>query len=353
MKKHFAAVAAIGWMVSTSALAQSSVRLSGLVDTYAAHVKALGAARSTNVVNGGGLSTSYFSFDGTEDLGGGLSARFALAAFFRSDSGASGRNDTDVYFSRDASVGLANAWGSITAGRASAPNFIPSVLANPFGNSIPFSPLMQHSNVNVNGWTYKTSPADTGWSNQVILGFTPVAGLRVNLQYQFGEQASDSPTSGRKNVGANFIYGNGPLGVVGYYERDQIQNPNPLTPITVSVANVAVPATKQVWMVGATYDLRFVKLYGTFGRGSTDVIDTASKTTSAGVSVPIGAGQLLAAAARTQVDLGASDKTRTTMTVGYDYNLSKRSDLYMLVMRDRATALSSGTSLAAGIRHRF
>ena len=43
----------------------------------------------------------------------------------------------------------------------------------------------------------------------------------------------------------------------------------------------------------------------------------------------------------------------TTTTVGYDHNLSKRTDVYGVVMNDRFTGLKSGTSLAVGIRHRF
>jgi predicted porin len=44
---------------------------------------------------------------------------------------------------------------------------------------------------------------------------------------------------------------------------------------------------------------------------------------------------------------------RTTATIGYDYLLSRRSDLYVSVMRDRATGVSSGTSFGLDLRHRF
>ena len=50
---------------------------------------------------------------------------------------------------------------------------------------------------------------------------------------------------------------------------------------------------------------------------------------------------------------GAWDGKHTTTTVGYDHNLSKRTDVYGVVMNDRFTGLKSGTSLAVGIRHRF
>jgi predicted porin len=39
--------------------------------------------------------------------------------------------------------------------------------------------------------------------------------------------------------------------------------------------------------------------------------------------------------------------------VGYDYNLSKRTDLYAMLMSDKITTFESGTSLGLGVRHRF
>jgi predicted porin len=47
------------------------------------------------------------------------------------------------------------------------------------------------------------------------------------------------------------------------------------------------------------------------------------------------------------------DPKRDTLTLGYDYNLSRRTDVYSLLMLDKYTGLASGKSLALGIRHRF
>jgi predicted porin len=47
------------------------------------------------------------------------------------------------------------------------------------------------------------------------------------------------------------------------------------------------------------------------------------------------------------------DSTRTTASLGYDHYRSKRPDVYTVLMHDRITDLKSGTSLIAGIRHRF
>ena len=79
--------------------------------------------------------------------------------------------------------------------------------------------------------------------------------------------------------------------------------------------------------------------------------DAKLKTATLGASVPMGAGKILAAYARTRNNL--LDATRQTLTVGYGYDLSKRTDLYANVMHDRITDRSNGTSFGVGVRHRF
>jgi len=44
---------------------------------------------------------------------------------------------------------------------------------------------------------------------------------------------------------------------------------------------------------------------------------------------------------------------RTTLSVGYLHNLSKRTELYAVLMHDKVDGLSSGGGYSLGIRHRF
>ncbi len=89
-------------------------------------------------------------------------------------------------------------------------------------------------------------------------------------------------------------------------------------------------------------------------RDYTTVTDDRIRTFHVGASIPVGAGAVLlqTAQSRQSPDVGASTK-RTTTTVGYDYNLSKRTDLYALYMNDKFTSLAAGNSVVIGIRHRF
>ena len=199
---------------------------------------------------------------------------------------------------------------------------------------------MLHANVplfNGTGWT-GTTPADTGWSSQIAYTTPSFGGLRGTLQYQFRDGAASG-----KNWGGNLIYMNGPLGLTAFYERAQMSNP--------VAANFADGSVRTDWMLGGFYDFQVVKLFLTYGQAKNDVSNAKLKTAQLGASVPIGPGKLLASYAQTRNNL--LDAKRQTLTVGYDYNLSKRTDLYANVMHDRITNRSSGTSYGIGLRHRF
>ncbi|MBP6645259.1 MAG: porin [Burkholderiaceae bacterium] len=321
--------------------AQSSVQLMGTVDTYLGSMRVGGDAARKTVVNSGGMTTSWFGFKGSEDLGGGLKANFGLTSFIQVDSGAQGRFTGDTFFSRDANVGLSGGFGSFSLGRGLAPNFLPTVIFNPFGDSFTFAPLVLHANVplfNGTGWT-ATTPADTGWSNALIYSTPNLSGFSANVHYQFGEQANDN---GKKNIGFNAMYFAGPLALTGFYEAAQIGNP--------ALPNAPLAATKKDWMLGGSYDMTVAKAYLTHGQAKAENSAAKTSTTSVGVGVPMGAGKVLAGLARTTVS-GAN--TRTTSTVGYDYNFSKSTDMYAMLMNDKITNFNTGNSVAVGIRKKF
>ncbi len=329
-------------LCAAGAHAQSSVQVTGLMDVYAGSMKMAGDAKRKSVVDSGGMTTSWFGFKGTEDLGGGLKASFQLTSFIQVDDGTQGRFPKDTFFSRDANVSLSGGFGSVLLGRWMAPNFLPSVIGNPLGDSFEFSPLILHKNVplfNASNWK-ATTPSDTGWSNQIVYSTPNIGGFKANLQYQFGEQPGDN---GKKNIGANFFYFGGPLTVTGYYERDQISNP--------AVPNTYLGTTKKDWMLAAAYDFEAVKPYLSYGQTKADNSPDKAKTLQLGASAPLGGGSLLASWAKTE--LSASNLDRKTFTVGYDYYLSKRTDVYAMFMNDRITSQPTGNSFGVGIRHRF
>jgi predicted porin len=332
------------------ASAQINVRTEGLVDAYVGSMRYAGEADRATKLGSNGMTTSYFGFTGTEDLGNGLKATFALTAYLRPDTGETGRfPGNDSLFSRDANVGLAGSFGAISVGRGLAPNFLPSILFNPFGNSFTFSPLMVHLHSKT-GWGVSSLAGDTGWSNQVKYTTPTIAGVTANVHYQFGEEAGNS---GKNNVGANVLYANGPLSLAAFVHRVQVNNPLDIPAGNVkSVAGLSAGEQK-AWFVGAGYDFKVAKLTATFNKMSHDV-DFDDKTVSVGASAPFGKGQVLAAWAQTErTAAGVGERKRKTASVGYDYFLSRRTDLYTVFMNDKVTGAADGNSLAAGIRHKF
>ena len=110
-------------------------------------------------------------------------------------------------------------------------------------------PLVLHANMSTAGWPAGnlTTPADTGWSNQITYTTPSFGGLKANLHYQFGEQAGNS---GKSNIGLNVMYFGGPLTLMGFYERADISNPVPPN----SLMN-----RKSDWMLGGAYDFGMAK----------------------------------------------------------------------------------------------
>ena len=224
--------------------AAQSVTFSGLVDMYAGQMQPSGS-KAVKVVNSGGMSTSWWGFEGREDLGSGLKAEFKVGGYMRADTGDWGRfGGNESYFSRNGYVGLAGEFGTVRLGRDGAPNFLPAALFNAFADSFAFSPIILHANVplfNGTGWQ-SVNAGDTGWSNQIRYTTPRIGGFTGNLHYQFGEVAGNSSN---RNIGASFLYFDGPYGVGGFVHRVRADNPLPGT-----VGNVKLGFSQQdAWML--------------------------------------------------------------------------------------------------------
>ena len=102
---------------AAGAQAQTQVTVYGIVDAALAHVTDVDAAGHsvTKMPSLSGSLPSRIGFRGSEDLGGGLSAVFALESGFNPDTGVQGQGGR--LFGRQAWVGLRGKWGTLQLGR--------------------------------------------------------------------------------------------------------------------------------------------------------------------------------------------------------------------------------------------
>lgn len=358
MKKTLVAAAASGLLASaTSTAFAQNVTLAGLVDVFAGSIQYSGDKRTAKL-DSNGLTTSWWGVSGAEDLGGGLKADFKVSGFFRPDTGSIGRfNGNENFFSRDAWVGLSGGFGSFHLGRDLAPNFLPTVIFNSFGDSFAFSPLVLHANVPLfNGTNWAAANAgDTGWSNQVRYTTPNFGGLSGNVHYQFGEVAGNGSN---RNIGANFLYFGGPFALGGFAHSVRANNPNAGT---IGSVNVGFNQQK-AWMLAAKASFGPANFYANYEKAKNDNYTGAagtaeSKTTSLSADVAAGPGKFMAAYANTKwttsPTTARNNTKRSTFSLGYDYTLSKRTDAYVVLMNDKITNFDRGNSFAVGLRHRF
>lgn len=366
MKKQLAA-ALVAAFAAAGAQAQTNVQVYGVVDAFAGRIEnsngganlGTGSVKgSATVVDSGGLQTSFFGIRGTEDLGGGLKGVFALEAFFRPDTGAYGRFGAprEQGFTRNANVGLSGSFGTVTVGRNTAPFFLSTILFNPFIDSFTVGPVISH-NFRGDNNTQGIVDGDTGISNSIRYVSPTVGGLRADIAFA---AASDSAVSNatesfvNKNgrlVDAALFFGRGPLGLTAAYRTLNNEGSALLSGLQRDKQNT--------WQLGASYDLKLAKAFAQYGRSKTEFLggDTEKTTWQLGASVPVAAGNVLVSFANSRLDgnsaLAIADSRRETWAVGYDYNLSKRSDVYAVYYRDNMKTVNVQTVLALGIRHRF
>lgn len=360
MKNSLLAVAALA-LGSPAAHAQT-VNLYGVLDAGLYAKQLAGTARTKNV-DAGLMETSHIGFRGSEDLGGGLRALFDLSTFLRPDSGDAMRGvPGESFWSRAAWVGLSSDWGTLRMGRISTPNFINNLRFNPFGPSATVSPTFLHTYVGspTQPMTTGSGATDSAWSNSLAYGSQAFAGFTVALQGALGEG-----TPAGRRVGGSVSYG-GPGPFAAMLSFDRTSRAALVFPLALPALPGALPpftaADFHTTQLGLSYDFGVAKLYGQLARTTIDgtrptapgTHEIALSTLQLGLSAPLGSGRVLASAARTDKEQRLlADQRRSTLTVGYDHDLSKRTDLYVVAISDRVTGLASGLGWGAGMRHRF
>ena len=324
----------------------ANVTLYGLVDTYVANVRtsagrtAAGAATasaSVSVVDPGGLSGSRWGLRGSESLGGGLNAVFTLEGGINSDAGSAAQSG--LLFGRQAFVGVSGGFGAVTLGRQYSPSFYVFCAATVESCST-FSVEANHYVLPLTGASRV--------NNSVNFKSASMGGLTVAAMYGFGEIAGGA--SRGRLVGFNGEFSNGPI-----Y----------LGAALVDVKNATGGLAGRHMVVGGRYNAGVATVAGAYVENKNPAPTPKFKGWHLGVNVPMGNVGLVAQYGQGKV--GAAKQN--LFGVGADYNLSKRSNLYVRYANADNNAASNINAagfggvaqsfgadkriIAAGIRHRF
>jgi predicted porin len=150
----------------------------------------------------------------------------------------------------------------------------------------------------------------------------------------------------------SITYDKGPFAATGVWQR--VQNGDGISPASASTRAPLGFSKQDTWQLGASYDAGFVKLFGQLMHVRTAATeDTSTQVWSMGASVPVGAGHVLAQYGNARANVAGTEPLHRIFSLGYDYNLSRRTDIYAVYMNERLSGLPSGNTFAGGMRLRF
>jgi len=326
-------------LCSVGAQAQTAV-LYGLLDASGSHVKDVGG-NSRWQLDSGNMQYSFLGFRGSEDLGGGLRAVFRLESYVSVDVGSAGRtaSSTDPFWAREASVGLSGSFGTTVLGRTESPFYRATVNFNAFGESPLFSPSARQY-FGVGGAII----GDSRWSNSIsYTNSASDAPLRITFGANLPEAAGGIFPEPGRNYGLNIAYITGPFAVV--LAAEKVQN------------GAGAPAgfdRQMAYQLGATYDFSFLRVYGQVGRVKTEAdVDVQTILYQLGGAIPIGNSLVLFAYGNSHIKTSVKAVTDKIGSIGYDYFVSKNTDVYVAAMFEKLSFTSSGNAVAGGVRMRF
>ena len=371
MKKTLLAVVMAAGVAGV-AQAETSVTLYGLIDAGLGYNEVKGAhGRTASRIGAvdGVSSGSRFGLQGAEDLGDGLRAVFTLEAGLSPNSGNAQQGGR--LFGRHATVGLQSDYsGQLDFGRQTN-------LASKYFAGI--DPAALGYNQAMMGTSF--SSANTVRLDNMVLYQTPsFAGFQFGIGYAFNADENAAGSQFRTNNNNRVLtvgghYQNGPLDIALSFD-----NYRPRSNVNHSTSNV------RAYIVGAAYDFEAFKVSAAFGQtfdgwfvgtssgagvkdaggdnvGSWKVAD-GSRVNSylLGVSVPIGGtSNIWTSWQRADVNNDrlagkGNDATSDVYSVGYTYDLSKRTNLYAMASYGDNWQFNDtlrSTAVAAGLRHRF
>ncbi len=314
-------VAAVATLAAGSALAQSSVTVYGRLNMTAERVR-----QNNQTVYQLNDNSSRIGFRGTEDLGGGLNASFLLEHGMRVDTGAQAGG---AFWGRESWVALGGAFGKVRLG-----NMGPT---NAYFTTADYISMHNHD-TGTSSDAFYLYPGNA--TNMVAYTSPNMGGLVVDAQFGLSENSQ---------VGRTYVltgnYDAGPLHLGASY----LQTRAGLSGIKPK--EIGLRALYEIGNV--TIGAYFIRNEDVFG-----VTNTRRNAYRASAMYTMGPGEFHA-------NFGYADKVKGNaianddakqFTLGYNYNLSKRTKAYTYYTRVIDDAQLYGGkfgSFALGVRHNF
>ncbi len=325
-------IAALSTVAAGSALAQSSVTVYGRLNESVEHQKI--GDTSKNVLQD---SASRIGFKGTEDLGGGLKANFVLEHGFNVDTGTAAGGGQ--FWNRESTVGLSHAsFGAIRLGNMPA--------SEAYFATADYVSMHNHDTGTSSDALWSFLSLQTGSLINTVAYTSPTfGGLRFDAQYRLGEgQAQPVPFNHQRSFAVNFDQG----------------------PLHLGLGLEALADERKSVTLRGLYELGAFTFGGYFERDSgtntTTALDTKRNNVRLSGMYTMGASEFHANVGVAGKVAGVADTDAKQFTLGYNYNLSKRTKVYAFytkVDNKAAAAYATGaagvdfSSAALGVRHNF
>lgn len=356
--------------------AQNSVTVYGIVNAELNYVNGLAGGGRRLALESGNLQGSRLGFRGYEDLGGGLSASFVLEQGLALDTGTITQGG--AVFGRQSWLAIAGPFGRISAGRQydyaySDLNPLNSVVW--LGNTT-FGAHANNLDRAVGGRVINSLK----WQSPTVRGFSGA------VIYGLGEQTNS--TSNGRSLGVGGKYDDGTLRMgLSYFQSNASADAG--ASITVPSSDLAAcpmgggragDKCLETYMLAGSYKLGDASFYAAYSkvklplavvagaRSFGSVSNSGNRILDVGVTYNIGNLRLIGSAIHSRANfVGSATAGRVSqVSLGANYFLSKRTDIYTFVTHQRSRDMltpgifgqgpgsdHSQSALQTGIRHTF
>lgn len=276
-------------------------------------------------------NSSLWGFRGKEELGGGLYAGFLIEGGINLYNGTSGQDGRT--FGRNAEVKIGNSFGEIYLGYGLSPAGLQLLLAA--------DPWYWNGNQAGMGWTIQQANyTQTNYlrtTNTVGFRSGNWGGLSVHLAYAMADERNLYGKS--KDVGGAVTYRRGPMFVGVGYDRSHGFNND--------------PESNYMWDVVGGWDFGVVKPSFSYTRSLVNNIRYRSYVLAA--TAPVGPFGLLKAGIARLSDCACAPTKAALMrySLGYQYNFSKRTNVYANISQSAAKTLEATNTLELGLGTTF